>query len=225
MADNLVFDPNKPPPCLDPYITVIAQYANSPNLLKLIYDFSENIKVCSFFTDFYNNIWDIDTANGYGLNIWGVIVGVNRTVKTFTGFFWGFNEETLLLARPYHDITGYNDTLTNSEDIRTAIGTFRDFQEIEGEITFNDSNFRQLILAKAYANISNYTASDLNKILMLIFGDAGKGHELYVRDNQDMSMTIVFNFIPTSDEVAIIMNTGILFKPAGVELKVDFQLK
>ncbi|EUK18818.1 DUF2612 domain-containing protein [Commensalibacter papalotli (ex Servin-Garciduenas et al. 2014)] len=225
MASNLVFDPDNPPPCLNPDITVIAQYANSPNILTLIHNFSLNIKVCGFFTDFYNNIWNLNTANAHGLDIWGIIVGVNRTVKTFTGFFWGFNEETLLLARPYHDITGYNDSLTNDEDRRTAIGTFRDFQELEGEITFNDENFRKLIWAKAHANIGNYTSSDLNKILMLLFGDKEKGHELYVQDNQDMSMTIVFNFLPTSDEVAIILNAGILFKPAGVELKVDFQIK
>ncbi|CAI3933154.1 DUF2612 domain-containing protein [Commensalibacter communis] len=225
MADDLVFNPNEPPPCLDPRITVIAQYANSPKLLSLIDCFSQNIKVCGFFTDFYNNIWNLNTANGYGLNIWGIIVGVNRTVKTFTGFFWGFNEETLLLARPYHDDTGYNDSLADYEDRRTAIGNFRDFQKLEGEVTFNDENFRKLILSKAHANISNYTASDLNKILMLIFGNKDKGHELYVQDNQDMTMTIVFNFIASSDEVAIILNAGILFKPAGVELTVDFQLK
>ncbi|MDI2091461.1 DUF2612 domain-containing protein [Commensalibacter oyaizuii] len=102
---------------------------------------------------------------------------------------------------------------------------FRDLQELEGEITFDDGNFRKLILAKAHANISNYTASDLNKILMLVFGDRAKGHELYVRDNQDMSMTIIFNWIPNTDEVALILNAGLLFKPAGVELKTEFSIK
>lgn len=225
MADNLVFNPNESPPCLDPNITVIAQYANSPNLLNLIEVFSQNIRVCGFFNDFYKNIWDLETANGAGLNIWGIIVGVNRTVKTFTGFFWGYNEETLMLARPYHDETEYNDTLIDDADKRLAIGTFRDFQEIEGEITFNDESFKKLIYAKAHANISNYTASDINMILMLLFGDKDKGHELYVQDNQDMTMTIIFNWLPNTDETAIILNAGILFKPAGVELKVDFQIK
>ncbi|CAK7192754.1 hypothetical protein COMNV_00962 [Commensalibacter sp. Nvir] len=225
MAKDLVFDPDNPPSCLDPDSTVIAQYANSPILLKLVHRFSENIKVCGFFTDFYNHIWNIETANGQGLNIWGIIVGINRTVETFTGFFWGFNEETLLLARPYHDDTGYNDGLTDPTDRRTALGMFRDEQELQGEITFNDVNFRKLILAKAHANISTYTVSDLNKILMLIFGNKTEGHEVYIQDNQDMSVTIVFNWIPNSDEVAILMNAGILFKPAGVEANVDFHLK
>ncbi|CAI3958323.1 unnamed protein product [Commensalibacter communis] len=235
MTDNILCSDSKKccsddaPVCLDPKVTVIAQYANSPIILQLIEFWGDNIQVCGFFKDFYKNIWHIDCANGYGLNIWGNIVGINRTVKTFTGFFWGFNEETMLLARPYHDDTGYNDRLTDYEDRRTAIGNFRDFQELESEITFSDENFRKLILAKAASNISNYTASDLNKFLMMIFGtkdENGKNlHEVYVQDNQDMSMTIIFNWILSSDEVAIILNAGILFKPAGVELKVDFQLK
>lgn len=230
--NTLSCDSDDAPVCLDPRVTVIAQYANSPIMLQWIDFAGENIKVCGFFKEFYRNIWNIDCAKGYGLDIWGVIVGVNRTVKTFTGFFWGFNEETLLLARPYHDITGYNDhyydekkEFIDYEGARTAIGSFRDFQELEAEITFSDENYRKLILTKAFSNISNYTASDLNKFLMMMFGNAEKGHEVYVQDDLNMSMTIVFNWILSSDEVAILLNAGVLFKPAGVELKVDFKLK
>lgn len=81
-----------------------------------------------------------------------------------------------------------------------ALGIFRYFKELEEEVTFNDTN------------ISNYTASDLNKILMLIFGNKEKGHELYVQDNQDMNMTIIFSWIPTSAEVAIVLNTEIVIQ-------------
>lgn len=222
MADNLVFNPNNPPPCLNPDLTVIAQYANSPTLLNIIHSFSLDIKGCEFYNDFYNKIWNINTANDYGLNIWGTIVGVNRTVKKLTGFFWGYNEETIFLARPYHDITGSNDNLTE-EEVRTEIGTFRDFQDLEENITFDEENFRKLILAKAHANISNYTISDLNNILMYLFGDTSKGHEVYVRDNLNMTMTIVFNWVPSTFEVAIVLNAGILFKPAGVELLIEYK--
>lgn len=223
MVKQLFFNENIPPPCLDYHDTVIAQYANSPRLLQIIDCFSQSMKVCGFFNDFYDRIWNINTATGKGLDIWGQIVGVNRTVKTFTGFFWGYNEETMLLARPYHDLTGFNDGLTNESDRRTAWGMFRDFQELEGEITFEDNNFRRLILTKAHANISDYTTANINFILMFIFG--GKGHEIYVRDNFDMTMTLVFNWLPNSDEVAIIMNAGLLFKPAGVTIQIEIKPK
>lgn len=222
MVEITILNPDAPPVCLDPRQTVIAQYANSPVLLSVINHFCQAMKICGFFTDFYNHIWNIDTANSHGLDIWGIIVGVNRTVETFTGFFWGFNEETLLLARPYHDDTGYNDGLTDPTDRRTALGMFRDEQELKGEVTFDDVNFRKLILTKAHANISDYTISDLNAILMLLFGDTTKHHEVYVRDNHNMTLTLVLNWIPNSDEVALIMNSGMLFRPAGVELDVTF---
>lgn len=220
MAIKTKFDPQQTPVCLDYTETIIAQYANSPRLLDLLSSFSQAMKVCRFFDEFYNRIWNIDTASKNGLDIWGQIIGVNRTIKTFTGFFWGFNEETLLLARPYHDLTGFNDNLSQS-DRNTAWGMFRDFQEIEGEVTIEDNNFRQLITAKAHANISDYTITDLNKILMLLLG--GNGHEIYVRDNLNMTMTIVINWIPNSDEVALILNGGLLFRPAGVDLDVDIK--
>lgn len=223
MANPFFFSENIPPPCLDYHDTVIAQYANSPRLLNILGSFSNAMKVCGFFNEFYRRIWNIDTATGKGLDIWGQIVGVNRTVKTFTGFFWGYIEETLLLARPYYDETHSNDKLRSDADKRLALGSFRDKQKLEGEITFEDHNFRRLILAKAHANISDYTITDLNDILMFMFG--GNGHEIYVRDNLDMTMTLVFNWLPNSDEVAIIMNTGLLFKPAGVTLKVSINLK
>ena len=40
-----------------------------------------------------------------------------------------------------------------------------------------------------------------------------------------MSITLILNWLPSTDEVAIIMNAGLLFKPAGVSLKVDIQPK
>ncbi len=59
----LVIDENKPPFCLDYRKTVIAQYANSPTLLKVISNFSNAIKICKFFNKFYKKIWDLKTAD------------------------------------------------------------------------------------------------------------------------------------------------------------------
>lgn len=217
---EFALDPNGYPICLNYNRTVIAQYANSPTILGIIGSFSEAMKLCPFFNDFYKNIWNIDTANGHGLDIWGVIVGVNRTVKTFNGYFWGFQEETLLIARPYHDENG--ESTAPDTAYYTNMGMFRDEQELMGEITFNDTNFRKLIFAKAYANISDQTTQNLNYILMFLFGQ--DGHEVYIQDNLDMSMTFVFNWFPSADEGAIIVNTGILSKPAGVEIKIKINV-
>jgi Protein of unknown function (DUF2612) len=62
--------------------TVISQYANSPTLLAIIENFNAAIDVSTDLDNFYSWIWDIDTAQGLGLDIWGRIVGVNRTIQT-----------------------------------------------------------------------------------------------------------------------------------------------
>lgn len=64
--------------------TIISQYANSPTLLKLIHNMNEYIRPDADIDNFYNVIWNVKTAQGFGLNIWGRIVGLQngRTILT-----------------------------------------------------------------------------------------------------------------------------------------------
>lgn len=62
--------------------TVISQYANSPTILGLVEKFNAAIGVTIDIDNFYSWIWDVDTAQGFGLDIWGRIVGVSRTILT-----------------------------------------------------------------------------------------------------------------------------------------------
>ncbi|CAI3953260.1 unnamed protein product [Commensalibacter communis] len=251
------------PECLDYKKTIIAQYSNSPTLLSLLDAIDKKIKACPFFDDFYRIVWNIKTAQGFGLDIWGRIVGVSRTVRTFVGVYWGFNEESLLIARPYYDITGYDQSLYNpllpldkqSEQYQTAFGMFRDFQGLNSdgidlieEYTFDDTDFRKLVLAKAYANISDFSVSNLNYLLMALLSekkcrqkceqernqycvatsckDYIYTRSIYVKDNLDMSLTIYLDWLPIKREVALIYNTGLLSRPSGVEFyEIDIQVK
>lgn len=56
--------------------TVISQYGNSPTLLAIIETFNESIRPDVDIDNFYNTVWNIDTAEGFGLDIWGRIVGL-----------------------------------------------------------------------------------------------------------------------------------------------------
>jgi hypothetical protein len=62
--------------------TVISQYANSPTLLALIRNFNSAIDPSLDIDNFYAWIWNVATAQGFGLDIWGRIVGVSRTIPT-----------------------------------------------------------------------------------------------------------------------------------------------
>jgi len=62
--------------------TVISQYGNSDAILALIGSFNDAVDPSSDIDNFYVHIWDVATATGFGLDIWGRIVGVSRTIPT-----------------------------------------------------------------------------------------------------------------------------------------------
>jgi hypothetical protein len=58
--------------------TVISQYGNSPTMSALINSFNLAVEANVDIDNFYDWIWNIDTAQGFGLDIWGRIIGVSR---------------------------------------------------------------------------------------------------------------------------------------------------
>lgn len=60
--------------------TIVGQYHNSLTLKQLIESFSDYIDPSADFDAFISMIWNIDTAQGFGLDILGRIVNLSRTV-------------------------------------------------------------------------------------------------------------------------------------------------
>lgn len=58
--------------------TVISQYANSPTIDALIASLNSAIDPSEDIDNFYNYVFNIATAQGFGLDIWGRVVGVTR---------------------------------------------------------------------------------------------------------------------------------------------------
>lgn len=219
--DNLILIDNVTPKCLNYRFPVISQYANSTNMLSLITSLCASTHLCKLFDDFYRKIWNLksDEITDVGLDIWGQIVGVNRSFEAITGFFFGFDEETLLLARPFYDESGYDETLSLA-DQETAIGTFVDYQNFYTKLILSNEAYSKYILVKAGYNISDLSISNLNKLLMELFG--GNGKIIYIKDNMDMSMTIVVNWILNIYETNLLLNSKDLFRPCGVSLDIEY---
>ena len=62
--------------------TIISQYANSPTIGALIAFMNENINPAADIDNFYSFVFNVETAQGFGLDIWGRIVNISRTVLT-----------------------------------------------------------------------------------------------------------------------------------------------
>lgn len=181
--------------------TVISQYSNSPVLCQLIANFNAVIDPNYDLERFYDFIWNIDTASGYGLDVWGRIVGIGRVLTVAGGDFLGF--------------TGAGGASGDSFNA----GIFYSGQATTSNFTLTDEAYRTLILAKAAANITNGSVQAINAILLALF--PGRGN-CYVQDHQNMTMTYVFTFPLQPFEVTIVSSSGVLPTPTGVLANVVF---
>ena len=72
--------------------TIVSQMANSPTVLRLLESASEYLDPAADLDRFYNLIWNVNTAQGYGLDVWGRIVGVSRIINVADTSYFGFKE-------------------------------------------------------------------------------------------------------------------------------------
>lgn len=188
--------------------TIKSQFANSPTLLQLIANMNQYIDPATDFEQFYNLIWNVDTAGTYGLNIWGRIVGVSRVIPIpgTTGSFGFANSD---VPADWQNFGSVSDS--------GAGGPFYAGQVDTGSFTLDNDAYRTLILAKALANIAATTAPALNQLVTNLFPGRGRAYTL---DGRDMSMTYVFEFSLSNIEFAILSFSGVLPHPGGVLTKI-----
>jgi hypothetical protein len=178
--------------------TVISQYSNSPVLLQLVENFSDYIDPSQNIDAFFQSIWDVDTAVGVGLDIWGRIVGVSRVLQ-------------LPVDEPYFGFVEAADALSLNE------GVFYNGSQVTSNFALSDVAFRRLIFAKALANISDGSMASINQILINLFPQYGNSH---VTDGRDMTMTYTFGGTLSSVDFAIVSQSGVLPRPAGVSATI-----
>lgn len=182
----------------DWWTTVISQYANSPILTAILESFFDAIDQTANIDAFFDLIWNVNTAQGYGLDVWGRIVGVTRIVPVpgATTYF-GFEEAAS---------TGTFGT-----------GTLYSGSPTTNNFILSDDGFRILIFAKALSNISDGSIKSINRLLLTLFPNRGN---CYVTDGLDMTMTYTFAFVLSAVELSIVLNSGVLPKPVGVASSV-----
>lgn len=215
----------------NPWQTVISQYGNSPIIDQLILNWDSYLDQTANFDDFYDKIWNIYTAQGYGLDVWGRIVGIGRVLEVGVPGWFGFAEAAAITPTAEF---GFNQQ------------AFYSGNPFNSQFTLADEAYRKLILAKAYANIMDGTIPSFNKMLLMLFPNRGN---CYVTEGANigpyfgfaeaasttnavkgfnqapfydgeviptMCMTYTFTFPLTPVEYAIVANSGVLPTPTGV---------
>lgn len=166
--------------------TVISQYANSPIICRLIGNINQYIDPTANIERFYQLIWNLDTAEGIGLDFWGKVVGIERNIQI-------------------DDKNQFIGSTLAAEDLRA-------FQAGSVHL-MNDTMFRSMIFLKAMSNIIYATAPNINKLLQALFEKRGRA---YFVKNGTMQARYVFEFNLTPIEKAVLISTDLLPRPSGV---------
>ncbi|MGJ0578469.1 DUF2612 domain-containing protein [Xenorhabdus bovienii] len=178
--------------------TLLSQYANSPTICTILNSFNETIDPRANADEFYHLAVNVLTAQGFGLDIWGRIVGINRGLS---------------IPDPNVDYFGFNETQKYSPFDQSPF-----YSELHTESSYmmDDSTFREVILMKAYANILNATAHNINAFLKASF-TRGRAYFLITGH---MTARYVFEYRLSELEKNLIYNHHILPCPSGVKISM-----
>ena len=173
--------------------TVISQYRDSPVIMALAQYMGAWLSGQVYEDFFYTNIWDLDQARDFGLDILGRIVGARRDISV-----------------PESDV--YVGFAGQTSAQNWGHGIWNRGANVTANVRLSDALYRRVILAKARANVSSCTVQDLNAILLLLFPEYGNS---YVIDNADGTYVLHFGATLSAADYAIISQEGLLPRPAG----------
>lgn len=181
--------------------TLQSEFANSPTIVQLVANMNAWFDPRANIDDFFNLMWNVDTAVGYGLDVWGRIVGVTRVLQISNTSYFGFTGPSSASGVPWNQ------------------GVFYNGEALTSNYSLSDDNYRVLILAKALANICNATIPAINQILINLFGQNGlipQAGNSYCTDDGGMAMTYTFSSALDPISSAIVYQSGVLPTPCGV---------
>lgn len=176
--------------------TVVSEYGNSPTLLSMISTMNSCINLDNDAESILTYIWDVDTAQNFGLDILGRIVGVDRVLNVpLVDTYLGFNEGQSFAGEDYNTFNH---------------GIFYSGPE-SGSLVLADRAYRDLIKVKALSNISDSTPYSYNRLLSLLFSQ-----KVYCTEISPMHMQYVFATPLEPYQVAILASPTIIPRPSGV---------
>lgn len=188
-------------------MTGIKEFDYSINLLRSInWRFDKTVKLrglvqnkqnwidenhTQFWTDWYTDVFDLRTANDFGLSVWAFILDVPIFVfsPSSNAPVFGFSTNNQNFGRG--NFAGATSTV----------------------IPLTTEQLRLALRMRFYQLHTDGSVPHINAFLNHLFGDQGVA---YVRDNRDMSIDYIFNFALPSNLAFVLQRYDILPTPQGV---------
>ncbi|AVG38548.1 DUF2612 domain-containing protein [Achromobacter insolitus] len=153
-----------------------------------------------FWHDWHRYVFDLDTANDFGLAVWARILGVSLEIGE---------------PRRVEGVFGFGPTNKNFGN-----GNFG--RAADGQVSLDIESARKLLKLRWFQITMRPTAPNINRALESVFG-AGSA---FVFDNYDMT-TVTFMFSSTPDYRLrrLLEKTDILPRPSTVGIKWAVQMR
>ena len=178
--------------------TIQSQYSASPHIKKLVDAFWDCLNPQADIKSIYDNMINLDTAVGFGLDVWGRIVAVGREYVAVAEDYpyLGFSEEGVINARAY------------------PFDNAPFYSPITGKVKLSDDAYRTYIFIKAMINIGDSTLSSLNRMIATMFPDADI--KILHVDTMKLRVLIMSEF-SEADKGALL---NLQWLPTGVGLEI-----
>lgn len=172
-----------------------SQYAASVRITALLQSAKDHILPDADIAQFYDLMFNVETAQGYGLDVWGNIVGITRTVQDVA-----INEQGV--------ITPLSTTRTLEDE------EYRKLIMVKAASNIMDSTLYSInyILKQLYPDKICYVTSVTNWQTIEV------GGERFTYNSEPMAISYVFiNTELTPDELGVFYVVGNLNRGAGVD--------
>ena len=136
--------------------TVQSQYAASPHIRALVDSFWEAINPEADINEIYEKMVDPETAEGFGLDVWGQIVAIGR--------------EFIAVDEQYKYL-GFNPPPGMPNPRLNSFNNAPFYRPVTGKVRLADDAYRTYIFIKAMINIGDSTLASINKMLAFMFPD------------------------------------------------------
>ena len=159
-------------------------------------------EVRGFWRNWYRDVFNLETANAFGLMVWAVILGVSREIR--------LNTETPA------EVFGFGPEADSADNANQNYG-HGNFVRTENVLQVKTEQLRMLLKIRAMQLFSNGSLYDVNRMLKKVFGP-----KAYAVDNFDMTITYVIAYELTLDELFIVKESNALKPPAAVDYRLVF---
>lgn len=159
-----------------------------------------NVELSAFWNDWIRDVFDLRTANAFGMQVWAAILGIKLSIAGGTP---GPDQPTFGFG------PGEGDENSNQN-----FGNGNFSQSGAGSVTLTLEQQRIILRLRYFQLVSRCTVPEINRFMSYVFADLGK---VFVQDLNDMSAIVyVFDFTPDPGLAFILEQYDLLPRPATV---------